>query len=194
MLRRVCVFCGSSEGARPEYAEAARSVGRLLAENALTVVYGGGSVGLMGVLADAALAAGGRVVGVIPKVLMEKERVHAGLTELRVVESMHDRKRDMADLSDAFLALPGGIGTLEELFEVWTWGTLGIHQKPVGLLNIADYYTSLLKFVDDMVVERFVRESQRGMLVVSRSVEELLRSLADFQPPETRRWLEADET
>jgi len=169
-------------------------VGRLLAENALTVVYGGGSVGLMGVLADAALAAGGRVVGVIPKVLMEKERVLAGLTELRVVESMHDRKRDMADLSDAFLALPGGIGTLEELFEVWTWGTLGIHQKPVGLLNIADYYTSLLKFVDDMVVERFVRESQRGMLVVSRSVEELLRSLADFQPPETRRWLEADET
>ena|SRR5437867_791726 len=194
MLRRVCVFCGSSEGARPEYAEAAGSVGRLLAENSLTVVYGGGSVGLMGVLADAALAAGGRVVGVIPKVLMEKERVHARLTELRVVDTMHDRKRDMADLSDAFLALPGGIGTLEELFEVWTWGTLGIHQKPVGLLNIADYYTSLLKFVDDMVVERFVRESQRGMLVVSRSVEELLRSLADFQPPETRRWLEADET
>ncbi len=186
-LRRVCVFCGAQAGARPEYAQAAERVGRLVAENGITLVYGGASVGLMGVLADSALAAGGRVVGVIPRGLMEKEIAHQGLTELVVVETMHERKAQMADRSDGFLALPGGIGTLEELFEIWTWGQLGFHQKPCGLLNTAEYYTSLLKFVDDMVVEQFVRETQRGMLIVDRDPEVLLRAMADFRPPETRR-------
>ncbi len=186
-FKRVCVFCGSSPGARPEYADSAARVGRLLAENGIALVYGGASIGLMGVLADSALAAGGAVIGVIPESLVKEEIAHQGLTELMVVASMHERKATMADLSDGFLALPGGLGTLEELFEIWTWGHLGHHQKPCGLLNIADYYTSLLKFVDDMVVEKFVRETQRGMLIVDRDPEVLLRSMADFRPPETRR-------
>ena len=186
-LRRVCVFCGSSPGARPEYAESAAAVGRLLAENGIGLVYGGASVGLMGTLADSALAAGGTVIGVIPESLVKEEIAHPGLTQLQVVASMHDRKAAMADLSDGFLALPGGLGTLEELFEIWTWGHLGHHQKPCGLLNTADYYTSLLKFVDDMVVEKFVRETQRGMLIVDRDPATLLRGEEVRHPPETRR-------
>jgi uncharacterized protein (TIGR00730 family) len=192
-LHRVCVFSGSSLGARPEYADAASAVGRLLAASGITLVYGGASVGLMGVLADATLQAGGRVIGVIPRALVEQEIAHTGLTELRVVESMHERKAEMADLSDGFLALPGGLGTLEELFEIWTWGHLGYHQKPCGLLNTSEYYTSLLKFVDDMVVEKFVRETQRGMLIVDRDAETLLRAMAEFRPPETRRLQSRDD-
>jgi uncharacterized protein (TIGR00730 family) len=192
-LHRVCVFCGSSPGARPEYAEAASAVGRLLAASDITLVYGGASVGLMGVLADATLKAGGRVIGVIPRALVDQEIAHTGLTELRVVESMHQRKAEMADLSDGFLALPGGLGTLEELFEIWTWGNLGYHQKPCGLLNTSEYYTSLLKFVDDMVVEKFVRETQRGMLIVDRDAETLLRAMGEFRPPETRRLQPRDD-
>jgi uncharacterized protein (TIGR00730 family) len=192
-LHRVCVFSGSSLGARPDYADAASAVGRLLAASGITLVYGGASVGLMGVLADATLQAGGRVIGVIPRALVEQEIAHTGLTELRVVESMHERKAEMADLSDGFLALPGGLGTLEELFEIWTWGHLGYHQKPCGLLNTSEYYTSLLKFVDDMVVEKFVRETQRGMLIVDRDADTLLRAMAEFQPPETRRLQSRDD-
>jgi uncharacterized protein (TIGR00730 family) len=192
-LHRVCVFSGSSLGARPDYAEAASAVGRLLAASGITLVYGGASIGLMGVLADATLQAGGRVIGVIPRALVEQEIAHTGLTELRVVESMHERKAEMADLSDGFLALPGGLGTLEELFEIWTWGHLGYHQKPCGLLNTSEYYTSLLKFVDDMVVEKFVRETQRGMLIVDRNADTLLRAMAEFQPPETRRLQPRDD-
>jgi uncharacterized protein (TIGR00730 family) len=192
-LHRVCVFSGSSLGARPDYADAASAVGRLLAASGITLVYGGASIGLMGVLADATLQAGGRVIGVIPRALVEQEIAHTGLTELRVVESMHERKAEMADLSDGFLALPGGLGTLEELFEIWTWGHLGYHQKPCGLLNTSEYYTSLLKFVDDMVVEKFVRETQRGMLIVDRNADTLLRAMAEFQPPETRRLQPRDE-
>jgi hypothetical protein len=192
-LHRVCVFCGSSPGARPEYADAASAVGRLLATSGITLVYGGASIGLMGVLADATLQSGGRVIGVIPRALVDQEIAHAGLTELRVVETMHERKAEMADLSDGFLALPGGLGTLEELFEIWTWGNLGYHQKPCGLLNTSEYYTSLLKFVDDMVVEKFVRETQRGMLIVDRDAETLLRAMAEFRPPETRRLQPRDD-
>jgi uncharacterized protein (TIGR00730 family) len=192
-LHRVCVFSGSSLGARPDYAEAASAVGRLLAASGITLVYGGASIGLMGVLADATLQAGGRVIGVIPRALVEQEIAHTGLTELRVVESMHERKAEMADLSDGFLALPGGLGTLEELFEIWTWGHLGYHQKPCGLLNTSEYYTSLLKFVDDMVVEKFVRETQRGMLIVDRNADTLLSAMAEFQPPETRRLQPRDD-
>lgn len=192
-LRRVCVFCGSNSGARPEYAEAAATVGRLLAQNGLTLVYGGASVGLMGTLADAALAAGGEVIGVIPESIADREISHPGLTRLQVVATMHERKAAMADLADGFLALPGGLGTLEELFEIWTWGHLGYHEKPCGLLNIADYYTSLLKFVDDMVVEKFVRETQRGRLIVDRDPDALLRAMADFRPPETRRQFARDD-
>jgi uncharacterized protein (TIGR00730 family) len=192
-LHRVCVFSGSSLGARPDYADAASAVGRLLAASGITLVYGGASIGLMGVLADATLQAGGRVIGVIPRALVEQEIAHTGLTELRVVESMHERKAEMADLSDGFLALAGGLGTLEELFEIWTWGHLGYHQKPCGLLNTSEYYTSLLKFVDDMVVEKFVRETQRGMLIVDRNADTLLRAMAEFQPPETRRLQPRDD-
>lgn len=193
MLRRVCVFSGSSAAARPEYGDAAARVGRLLAENALTLVYGGASGGLMGLLAEAALGAGGRVIGVMLEEPVEKESAHPGLTELRVVPTVHERKVQMADLSDGFLALPGGIGTLEEIFEIWTWGQLGFHQKPCGLLNTAEYYTSLLKSVDDLAVERFVRETQRGMLIVDRDPEALLRAMADFRPPETRRLAPRDD-
>jgi hypothetical protein len=192
-LRRVCVFCGSSPGARPEYAEAAAAVGRLLAAQSMTLVYGGASVGLMGVLADAAIGAGGTVIGVMPESLADREISHPGLTELHVVPTMHERKATMADLSDGFLALPGGLGTLEELFEIWTWGHLGYHEKPCGLLNIADYYTSLLKFVDDMVVEKFVRETQRGMLIVDRDPAALLQAMGEFRPPETRRLQPRDD-
>jgi hypothetical protein len=192
-LRRVCVFCGSSPGARPEYAEAAAAVGRLLTAQSMTLVYGGALVGLMGVLADAAIGAGGTVIGVMPESLADREISHPGLTELHVVPTMHERKATMADLSDGFLALPGGLGTLEELFEIWTWGHLGYHEKPCGLLNIADYYTSLLKFVDDMVVEKFVRETQRGMLIVDRDPAALLQAMGEFRPPETRRLQPRDD-
>lgn len=187
MLKRVCVFSGSSADLRPEYGEAAAQVGRVLAENSMTLVYGGGSAGLPGVVAEAALGAGGRVVGVLLDGPGEKESAHPGLTELRVVASPEERRLQMAELSDGFLALPGGIGTLEEIFEIWTWGQQGFHQKPCGLLNTAEYYTHMLKSVDDLAVERFVRETQRGMLIVDRNPEALLRAMADFRPPESRR-------
>src|SRR5215207_8224445 len=167
-MRSVCVFCGSSSGASPAYGEAARALGAHLAREGLTLVYGGASVGTMGVVADAALAAGGRVVGVIPRGLVAREIAHPGLTELVVVDSMHERKAAMADRADAFVALPGGLGTLEELFEVWTWGLLGIHAKPVALLDADGFYDPLLAFLDRAVDEGFVRAAQRAMLARAR--------------------------
>jgi uncharacterized protein (TIGR00730 family) len=189
-LRRLCVYCGSSPGADPRYAGAARAVGGLLARRGIGLVYGGGNVGLMGAVADAAMAAGGEVVGVIPQALLDREVGHRGVTELRVVASMHERKALMAELSDGFLALPGGIGTLEELVEVYTWAQLGLHRKPIGLLDVAGFYASLVAFLDHAVAERFLRPEHRATLLVGDDAEALLRRMADFQPPAVEKWLD----
>lgn len=184
---RICIFCGSSSGVRPDYAAAARETGALLARRGLGMVFGGGRVGLMGLTADAALAAGGEVVGVIPRALVARELAHERLTELRVVETMHDRKALMAGLSDAFVALPGGAGTYEELFEVWTWAQLGIHRKPLGVLDVGGYFAPLLAMADHAVAEGFMRPEYRAMLQVARAPGELLEKLAAYRPPE-HRW------
>ncbi|MEQ1858826.1 MAG: TIGR00730 family Rossman fold protein [Chthoniobacteraceae bacterium] len=189
-MRRVCVYAGSSPGARPEFAAAARELGTLLAARRIGVVYGGGNVGLMGALADAALAAGGEVIGVIPHALAAKELGHGGVTQLHAVETMHERKARMAAESDAFIALPGGIGTLEELFESLTWLQLGLHAKPVGLLNIAGYYDHLLAFLETMEAERFIRPEHRAMLLVENDPARLLTRLLAFTPPEVGKWLD----
>ncbi|MBL8858788.1 MAG: TIGR00730 family Rossman fold protein [Planctomycetes bacterium] len=194
VLKSLCVYCGSSPGADPAFAHAARAVGRLVAESGRTLVFGGGRVGLMGVVADAALSAGGKVIGVIPQALMTKEVAHRGLTELHVVASMHERKAMMADLSDAFLALPGGIGTLEELFETWTWGQLGLHAKPFGLLDVDGFYGPLLEFLDLQVEQRFVRPEHRALLCVGREPREVLAQLAEFQPMQAPKWIDRTET
>lgn len=193
-MNTICVYCGSSPGRDPAYAAAAHAVGRLLAETGRTLVYGGGHVGLMGAVADAALATGGKVIGVIPRALEEKELAHDGLTELRVVGSMHERKAIMADLADGFIALPGGLGTLEELFETWTWGQLGLHAKPYGLLNVAGFYDPLLALVDHMVDERFVGPAHRELLLVDSAPERLLGRMAAHHVASLPRWLHSDET
>jgi uncharacterized protein (TIGR00730 family) len=193
-LRSVCVFCGSSPGADPAYATAAAEVGRLLAATDRTLVFGGGCVGLMGVLADAALAAGGRVIGVIPQALLDKELAHQGLTELRVVRSMHERKALMAELSDAFVALPGGIGTLEEFFEVWTWGQLGLHAKPYGLLDVNGFFGPLLTFLDRLVEQRFVRAEHRALLRVASDANVLLAEMAEQRPPYLPKWIDTRQS
>jgi len=193
-MRRVCVFSGSSPGARPEYAAAARALGAALVRHGLGLVYGGAKVGLMGAVADAVLAGGGEVVGIIPKRLMTKELAHTGLAELRVVASMHDRKREMADRADAFVALPGGIGTLEELTEVLSWAQLGLHTKPCGLLEVAGYFERLVGFLDHAVAERFLQPVHRAMLVVAGDPEELLERLAAYHAPVVEKWLDRDTT
>lgn len=192
-MKSVCVFCGSSPGASPVYAEAAAHLGRAVAGHGLTLVYGGGHVGLMGVAADAALAAGGRVIGVIPEALEAKELAHRGLTELRVVGSMHERKALMSELADGFIALPGGVGTLEEWFEVWTWSQLGIQRKPCGLLNVAGYYDHLLAFLDHVTAERFLASDHRAMVLVDDDAGRLLDRLADYRHPYTEKWLDRSE-
>ncbi|MGH8353984.1 MAG: TIGR00730 family Rossman fold protein [Pseudomonas sp.] len=189
-LRSICVFCGASPGANPVYREAAIGLGRQIAAQGLRLVYGGGAVGLMGVVADAALAAGGEVIGIIPHSLERSEIGHKGLTRLEVVDGMHARKARMAELSDAFIALPGGLGTLEELFEVWTWGQLGYHGKPLGLLEVNGFYGKLRDFLDHLVAERFVREHHRAMLQISESPAQLLQALADWQPRVAPKWVD----
>lgn len=187
-LSSICVFCGASTGNNPAYRKAAEVLGRTLAENGVRLVYGGGAVGLMGVVADAAMAAGGEVIGIIPQSLKDAEVGHSGLTRLEVVDGMHARKARMAELSDAFIALPGGLGTLEELFEVWTWGQLGYHNKPLGLLDINQFYSKLSHFLDHLVEEGFVRSPHRAMLQRSDSASELLRLLNQWQPSGETRW------
>ena len=177
-MRRICVFCGSRSGGRPEFAAAARNLGALLAGHNLGLVYGGGKVGLMGVLADAVMAAGGEVIGVIPGSLADKEVAHGGISELRVVSTMHERKALMAELSDAFIALPGGFGTLDETFEILTWAQLGLHTKPCGMLNAGGYFDSLLVFLDSAVQEGFLQPAHRRLLVQAENPETLLRKLA----------------
>ena len=191
----VCVFCGSSKGARPEYTEAARVVGETLAKQGVGLVYGGGRIGLMGVVADAALASGGRVVGVIPDPLATKELAHDGLTELHIVSGMHERKALMAARSAGFLALPGGVGTFEELFEVITWLVLGLHNKPIGLLNVAGYFDPLLAMLQHAVSERFVRPNHLDMLVVSDRPEALAVDLLRHSPPSPGpKWIDLEQT
>jgi len=187
------VFCGSSAGQGERYLEAARNLGRVLAEQGIGLVYGGASVGTMGAVADAALAAGGEVVGVIPRGLVDRELAHHGLTELHVVADMHERKARMASFADAFIALPGGAGTLEELFEVWTWGQLRIHTKPLALLDVDGYYQSLLRFVDHAVDQGFVRPEHRDMLIVETDPYQVLKRFAEYVPP-ADRWGGTSET
>lgn len=193
-LKRVCVFAGSNTGVRAEYREAAVELGRVLAERGLTLVYGGARVGLMGSVADAVLASGGQAIGVIPEALVAKEVAHRGLTELRIVPSMHERKALMSDLADAFIALPGGWGTWEELFEVLTWAQLGLHRKPCGLLNVLGYFDPLLSFVDHSIQEGFVRREHRSMICVDTVPHALLDQLSASQPPLVQKWIEREET
>ena len=194
-MRRVCVFCGSSPGARPAYAAAAEELAGAFAAAGMGVVYGGGGVGLMGTLADATLAAGGEIVGVIPRALLGKEVGHPGVEDMRVVDSMHERKALMAELADAFVALPGGLGTLEELFEVYTWAQLGLHAKPCGLLDVEGYYSELAGFLDHAVAERFVREEHRALLIVEREPAAMLERLQRFEPEDmVPKWIDREET
>jgi uncharacterized protein (TIGR00730 family) len=183
---RVCVYCGSAEGHDPVFVQGARALGDVLAGERVDLVYGGGRVGLMGVLADAVLAGGGRVIGVIPRALLKREIAHRGLTELRVVESMHERKALMANLADGFLAMPGGAGTLEELFEAWAWGQLGLHAKPCGLLNIGGYYDALIAFLDRATTDGFVGPQHRTMLVVETDARRLLDHFRRYTPPQAK--------
>lgn len=192
-MHSLCVFCGSSPGVRPEYRAAAVLLGATMARGRITLVYGGAAVGLMGAVADAALAAGGEVIGVLPRRLATREIAHSGLTRLELVDTMHERKARMAELADGFVALPGGIGTLEELFETWTWAQLGLHRKPCGLLDVAGYYTPLIRFLDASVEQGFVRPAHRAMLVVAPQVEGLFAAFAAYRAPQLPKWLaEAD--
>jgi uncharacterized protein (TIGR00730 family) len=193
-MRQLCVFCGSSAGHRPEYRDAARRVGELLAARGVGLVFGAGHVGLMGVLADAVLAGGGTGIGVIPQALVDKELAHRGLTELHVVQTMHQRKALMADLADAFLALPGGYGTADETFEILTWAQLGLHTKPIGLLNVCGFFDPLLAWADRCVSEGFLRPEHRDILHVSRDPEELLGMLARPLPAaQVPKWIGAGD-
>jgi uncharacterized protein (TIGR00730 family) len=195
-MRRICVFCGSTTGGSPLYVEAARRLGTALARRGITLVYGGASVGVMGAVANGVLAAGGQAIGVMPRALFPREVAHAGLTELREVGSMHERKSLMADLADAFIALPGGIGTMDEWFEAWTWAQLGIHAKPLGLLNAGGYFDFLLAFLDRMVEERFLQRRHRALALVDREAEPLLDRLASAAAAPAaavERWLDPAE-
>lgn len=194
-MDRICVYCGSSAGRDPAYVEAARTLGRTLAERGIDLVYGGGHVGLMGAVADATLDAGGDVYGVMPQALVDREIAHEGVTELVVVDSMHERKARMADLADGFVALPGGFGTLEELMEVLTWAQLGFHRDPCGLLDVGGYYASLVEFFDHQVEEGFVSDEHRRMVVVADDVDVLLDRFGDYEPPEVKQFItDRDET
>lgn len=194
MIRRICVFCGSNRGSNGVYADAARSLGRLLAQEGVALVYGGGSVGLMGELADSVLAAGGEVIGVIPHALWAREVGHRGLTDLRIVDTMHERKAMMADLSDAFIALPGGLGTLEEIFEIWTWAQLGLHEKPLGFLDVNGFYAPLLRFLDDAMRASFLKEQHRAIAVVERDPAALLQRFETWRAPRVEKWITHEET
>ncbi|HEX6433533.1 MAG TPA: TIGR00730 family Rossman fold protein [Gemmatimonadales bacterium] len=186
-MNRVCVFCGTNAGARPAYGVAARELGRVLAEQHIELVYGGASVGIMGELADSVQEHGGHVTGIIPQQLMEKEAAHTGIRDLIVVASMHQRKSQMADMSDAFIALPGGIGTLEGFFEILTWGQLGIHAKPSGILNIEGYFDGLTGFLDHAVQEGFFTEAHRDAILVESTPGKLLERMRAYSPPESEK-------
>ena len=193
-MKSIAVFCGSNEGFQPAYQKAAQELGQLLAREKITVIYGGGKIGLMGILADAALEEEGEVVGVLPDFLSSREIAHDGLTELIIVESMHDRKMKMHERCDGVIVLPGGYGTLEELFEFITWAQLGLHHKPIGLVNVGGFYDSLLTFLDEIVKAGFMKRSNREMLLQSTSSYELLGLMQSYEPPKVTKWISSDET
>ena len=193
-VQRVCVFCGSSPGARPAYTEATEDLGQLLVERDITLVFGGATVGLMGRLADTVLSEGGEAIGVIPQSLVDREIAHLGLTDLHVVDTMHERKQRMADLADAFVALPGGLGTLDELFEIYTWAQLGLHRNPIGILNVEGYFDGLMTFLEHAVAERFVREDHRAMLIVEEEPAAMLERLESFDAATvTPKWIDRED-
>jgi uncharacterized protein (TIGR00730 family) len=194
MMKTICVYCGSSPGLLPDYRESARQLGFELAARGLGLVYGGASVGVMGAVADAVLERGGKVTGVIPHSLATREVSHAGLDELFVVASMHERKAKMAELSDGFIALPGGWGTIEEIFEMLTWAQLGFHEKPCGLLNVAAYYDSLFAFLESAIEQRFVKEEYRPMMMMDDSPGALLDRFSQYRAPKVKKWIGASET
>ncbi|MFS2317180.1 TIGR00730 family Rossman fold protein [Maricaulis sp. D1M11] len=193
-MKSICVYCGSNPGKSPAFMKAAQKLGRELAQREITLVYGGGQVGLMGEVADATLEAGGRVVGVIPEFMALKEIAHLGLSELHVVHTMHARKAKMEQLADGFIALPGGIGTMEELFEIWTWGQLGQHRKPFGLLNVDGFYDDLVRFIDGMTQKGFLAPMHRNALQVSDSMADLLEAFEVFEAPEADVRLKTQQT
>ena len=188
-MKAICVYCGSSPGRTEVYKQAAGKVAEELLKRDLTLVYGGASVGVMGVLADSMLALGGKVIGVMPESLLRKEIGHRGLSELLVVSSMHERKTKMADLADGFIAMPGGAGTLEEIFEVWTWAQLGYHNKPCGLLNVAGYFDDLIRFMDHTVKEQFLRVAHRSMFIAEENASILLDRFSEYEPPTVEKWI-----
>jgi len=191
-MKRICVFCGSSAGSQPEYRVCAEQLGAELTHRKIGLVYGGGDVGLMGAIADSVLEAGGEAIGVIPEHLMTREIGHNRLTQLHIVHSMHERKALMADLSDAFIALPGGFGTLEEFCEVLTWSQLGLHAKPCGIVNVLGYYTSLLAMLDHAVQERFLKPQNRALVLARDTPSELLQALEEWRPVHVEKWLDRD--
>lgn len=193
-IKNICVYCGSRSGRLEAYASAARELAETLVKRDIGLVYGGASIGIMGTVADHVLRLGGRVIGVIPRALAHKEVAHDNLTELHVTGSMHERKMMMAELADGFIALPGGIGTLEELFEIWTWAQLGFHNKPCGLLNTEGYYDALVQFMDHVLAEQFVKPQHHAMLIVESEPDRLLERYVRYQPPAVTHWLGKEET
>jgi uncharacterized protein (TIGR00730 family) len=193
-LKSVCVYCGSSSGRLEAYADSARALGKALVARDIRLIYGGASIGVMGMVADAVLDAGGQVIGVIPEPLARKEVAHTRLTEIHLTRSMHERKSLMAEMSDAFIALPGGLGTLEELFEIWTWEQLGIHTKPCGLLNVEGYFDKLISFLDHATEEQFVKQLHRSMLLVETSADKLLDRFSSYVAPVVGTWMGIEET
>jgi uncharacterized protein (TIGR00730 family) len=193
-INSICVYCGSSPGRIEAYGSAGCALAKSLVSRNIRLVYGGAGIGIMCMVADQVLKLGGQAIGVIPKALAHKEVAHKNLTELHVTQSMHERKMLMAELSDGFIALPGGIGTLEELFEIWTWAQLGFHNKPCGLLNVEGYYDSLIGFLDHVLAEQFVKKDHHAMLNVETSPDALLDRFINYQPPAVRHWVDKDET
>lgn len=194
IIKRLCVYCGSSSGKKSEYGAAARQLGSIMVSKNIDLVYGGASVGVMGEIADSVIKGGGEVIGVIPQTLLEKEVAHTGISDLRVVDSMHERKALMAELSDGFIALPGGLGTIEEFFEVMTWAQLGMHQKPCGLLNVCQYYQKLIDFLNHAVTERFLKEVHRSLVLVEESPGALLQKFEAYETPEVAKWIDKKST
>ncbi|MEM1134934.1 MAG: TIGR00730 family Rossman fold protein [Bacteroidota bacterium] len=192
-MKKICVFCGASPGSETIYKETAECFGNFLANEKYELIYGGGSTGMMGFIADACLSKGGKVIGLIPRFLTAKEIDHKGLTQLLQVDSMHERKQKMADIADAFIALPGGMGTMDELCEIVTWSQLGLHQKPIGILNIKGYFDSFIKFMDHMVTQRFLSEDNRKIVVTDNDPKKLLEKMKRYKPQKTEKWLDRDQ-
>lgn len=192
-MKRICVYCGSASGASPDYVNSAHQVAAAFLKNDIELVYGGAKVGVMGAIADAMLAAGGTVIGVLPKGLFRTEVPHSGLTQLIEVKSMHERKSRMAEISDGFIALPGGLGTIEELFEILTWAQLGLHKNPVAILNVNGFYDKLIEYLEHAVAEQFIRPQHKDMIIVDTDINNILLKFASYQAPSTQKWIDLNE-